>query len=66
MVLRRWANRERKVITSTLPDSDGMHHQDRRGAFAGVLALESAALEVNLSKAIVISHNDSDAAGPGR
>jgi hypothetical protein len=58
MVLRWWANVDGKVIIGTLPDSDDMRHQIRREALSGVLALEAAALEVDLSDAFVILHND--------
>ena len=58
MFLRWWANCEGKVIIGTLPDSEDMKHQVRREAWAGVLALEAAALELDLSKAIVILRND--------
>ena len=58
MVLRWWANREGKVVIGTLPDSDDMRHQVRREACAGVLALEAAALEIDLSEAVVILRND--------
>ena len=58
MVLRWWANVAGKVIIGTLPDSEDMRHQVRREALAGVLALEAAALEVDLSDAIVILRND--------
>ena len=58
MVLSWWANREGKVVIGTLPDSDDMRHQVRRETFADVLALEAAALEVDLSEATVILRND--------
>jgi hypothetical protein len=58
MVLRWWANREGKVIIGTLPDSDDMRHQVRREALAGVLAFDAAALELDLSDAVVILRND--------
>ena len=62
MVLRWWANRDGKVIIGTLPDSEDMRHQVRREALAGVLALEAAALEVDLSDAVVILRNDATGA----
>jgi hypothetical protein len=58
MVLRWWANRDGKVIIGTLPDSDDTRHQVRREALAGVLAFEAAALELDLSDAVVILRND--------
>ena len=58
MVLRWWANREGKVIIGILPDSEDRKHQVRREAWAGVLALEAAALELDLSEAIVVLRND--------
>ncbi len=39
-----------------------MRHQVRREALAGVLALEAAALEVDLSDAVVILHNSAKGA----
>jgi hypothetical protein len=40
------------------PDSDDMRHQVRREALAGVLAFNAAALELDLSDAVVILSND--------
>ena len=40
------------------PDSNDMHHQVRREAHAGTLALEAAALKLNLSCATVIVRID--------
>ncbi len=61
-MLRWWANVDGKVIIVTLPDSEDMRHQVRREALAGVLALEAAALEVDLSDAVVILRNDATGA----
>ena len=61
-VVRWWANRDGKVIIGTLPDSDDMSHQVRRETLGGVLALEAAALEIDLTDAIVILRNDSTGA----
>jgi hypothetical protein len=58
MVLRWWAYRDGKTIVGTLPDTPDMQHQIRRETQAGVLALEAAAAELDLSKAIVIMRND--------
>ena len=58
MVLRWWNNRAGKVVIGTLPDSEDMRHQVRRETLAGTLALEAAALEVDLSDAVVILRND--------
>ncbi len=58
MVLRWWANRDGKTIVGTLPDSPDMQHQIRREAQAGVLALEAASTELDLTEAVVIMHND--------
>ena len=58
MSLRWWANREGKVIIGSLPDGDDMLHQVRRETLAGTLALEAAALEVDLAGAWVILRND--------
>ncbi len=62
MVLRWWANVDGKAIIGTLPDSEDMRHQVRREALAGVLTLEAAALEVDLSDAVVILRNDATGA----
>ncbi len=51
MVLRWWDNRVGKVIIGSLPDSEDIRHQVRRETLAGTLALEAAALEVDLSDA---------------
>ncbi len=57
-MLHWWANPGGKVVIGTLPDSDGMRHQARWEArLVGVLALEAAALEVDLSDAIVVLCN---------
>jgi hypothetical protein len=58
MVLRWWDNKDGKVIVGSLPDSEDMQHQVRREALAGVLSLESAARELDLSEAVVILRND--------
>ena len=58
MVLRWWDNRDGKVIVGTLPDTEDMRHQVRREALAGVLSLDAAALEIDLSGATVILRND--------
>jgi hypothetical protein len=58
LVLRWWANRAGKVIVGTLPPSADMLHQVRRETLSGVLSLEAAALEVDLSGAVVILRND--------
>ena len=58
MTLRWWANREGKVIVGSLPDTADMSHQVRRETLAGTLALEAAALEVDLADAWVIMRND--------
>ncbi len=61
-MLSWWANIDGEVIIGTLPDSEDMRHQVRREALAGVLALEAAALEVDLSDAFVILRNDATGA----
>jgi hypothetical protein len=53
MSLRWWANREGKVVIGSLPDTEDMRHQVHRETFAGTLALEAAALEVDLADAWV-------------
>jgi hypothetical protein len=58
MTLRWWANQEGKVIVGSLPDTEDMSHQVRRETLAGTLALEAAALEVDLADAWVIMRND--------
>ena len=58
LVLRWWANREGKVIVGSLPAGDDMQHQIRRETCAGVLSLEAADLEVDLSGATIIFRND--------
>jgi hypothetical protein len=58
MVLRWWDNRVGKVIIGSLPDSKDMLHQVRRETLAGTLALEAAALEIDLSDAVVVLRND--------
>ncbi len=58
MVLRWWANHDGKTIVGTLPDSPDMQHQNRRETQAGVLALEAAATELDLTEAVVIMRND--------
>ena len=58
MSLRWWANRDGKVIIGSLPDTEDMRHQVRRETFAGELALEAAASEVDLTDAWVILRND--------
>ena len=58
MVLRWWANRAGKVIIGSLPDSEDMRHPVRRDTLAGTLALEAAALEIDLSDAVVVLRND--------
>jgi hypothetical protein len=54
MPIRWWANLEGKVIVGSLPDTEDMSHQVRRETLAGTLALEAAALEVDLADAWVI------------
>ncbi len=58
MVHSWWDNRAGKVIIGSLPDSEDMRHQVRRETLAGTLALEAAALEVDLSDAVVVLRND--------
>jgi hypothetical protein len=58
LVLRWWANRTGKVIVGTLPSSADMLHQVQRETLFGVLSLEAAALEVDLSGAVVTLRND--------
>ena len=58
MVLLWLDNKEGKVVIGTLPDSEDMTHHVRREALAGVLSLEAAAREIDLSEAVVILRND--------
>jgi hypothetical protein len=58
MVLRWWDNRAGKVIIGSLSDTEGMRHQVRRETLAGTHALSAAALEVDLSDAVVVLRND--------
>jgi hypothetical protein len=57
-VIRWWDNLDGKVLVGTLPASPDMAFQVRREALGGVLALEAAARELDLSDAVVILRND--------
>jgi hypothetical protein len=57
-VIRWWNNRKGKVIVGSLPDSPDMTFQVLRETLGGVLALEAASREVDLSEAVVILRND--------
>jgi hypothetical protein len=46
------------VVIGTLPESEDMSHQVRRETLAGVLSLEAAAREIDLTDAVVILRND--------
>ena len=56
------ANPEGKVVVGTLPGTEDMPHQVRRETLGGILALEAATRELNLSYSWVIMRNDAVAA----